>query len=161
MASQLVASRAVLSSTELVSYLNDGCTKKQQLDSLLASHNLCNVVNFPTRISNSSATTIDNFFIDKCRKEAYSIYSLSNGLSDDDAQILILNNLKCLHSHNCVVYTRDINEFNKSEFKLYFNCEMCADIFTIENDVNLIFNNVLNAYLIIFNHSFPYKKLFF
>jgi hypothetical protein len=35
---------------------------------------------------------------------------------------------------------------------------MWADIFTIEDDVNLMFNNFLNAYLIIFNHSFPYKK---
>jgi hypothetical protein len=78
-----------------------GCTKKQQLNSLLASHNLCGVVNFPTRITHSSA--IDNFFIDKCRNEAYSIYPLSNGLSDHDAQILLLNNLKCLNSDNCVV----------------------------------------------------------
>jgi hypothetical protein len=75
---------------------------------------------------------------------------LSNGLSDHDAQVLILNNLKCLNSHNCVVYTRDINEFTKSEFKLKLNCEMWADVFTIEDDVNLMFNNFLNAYLIIF-----------
>jgi Notch-like protein len=35
---------------------------------------------------------------------------------------------------------------------------MWADVFTIEDDVNLMFNNFLNAYLIIFNHSFPYIK---
>jgi hypothetical protein len=57
-----------------------------------------------------------------------------------------------------VVYTRDINEFTKSEFKLHLNGEMWADVFTIEDNVNLMFNNFLNAYLIIFNHSFPYKK---
>jgi hypothetical protein len=124
----------------------------------LASHSLCGVVNFPTRITHSSATTIDNFFIDKCRNEAYSIYPLSNGLSDHDAQILLLNDLKCLNSDNCVIYTRDINEFTKSEFKVHLNCEMWADIFTIEDDVNLMLNNFLNAYLVIFNHSFPYKK---
>jgi hypothetical protein len=45
-----------------VNYLDEGCSKKQKLDSLLASHNLYSVVNFPTRITNSSATTIDNFF---------------------------------------------------------------------------------------------------
>jgi hypothetical protein len=113
---------------------------------------------FPTRITNSSATTTDNFFIDKCRNEAYSIHSLSNGLLDHDAQILILNYLKCLNSHNCVVYIRDINEFTKSEFKLHLNYEMWADVFTTKDDVNLMFNNFLNTYLIIFNHSFPYKK---
>jgi hypothetical protein len=34
---------------------------------------------------------------------------------------------------------------------------MWADVFTIADDVNLMFNNFLNTYLIIFNHSFPYK----
>jgi hypothetical protein len=53
-----------------VNYLDDGCTKRHQVDSLLASHNLCGVVNFPTRIIHSSATTTDNFSIDKCRNEA-------------------------------------------------------------------------------------------
>jgi hypothetical protein len=71
-----------------------------------------------------------------------------------------LNNLKCLNSDNCVVYTRDINEFTKSEFKLHLNCEMWADVSPIEDDVNLMFNNFLNACLVIFNHSFPYKKHF-
>jgi hypothetical protein len=75
-----------------VNYLDDGFTKKQKLVYLLASHNFCGVVNFPTRITNSSAATTDNFFIDKCRNEVYSIYPLSNGLSDHDVQILILNN---------------------------------------------------------------------
>jgi hypothetical protein len=94
----------------------------------------------------------------KHRNEVYSINSLSNGLSDDDAQILTLNNCKCLNSHNYIVYTRDINEFTKSEFKLHLNCEMRTDVFTTEDDVDLMFNNFLNTYLIIFNHNLPYKK---
>jgi hypothetical protein len=59
-----------------------------------------------------------------------------------------------------VVYTRDLNEFTKSEFKLNLNCEMWADVFTIEDVVNLMFNNFLNAYLIIFNHKLSFKKHF-
>jgi hypothetical protein len=102
--------------------------------------------NFPTRITNSSATTIDSFFIRKCRSETYSIYSLSNGLLNHDAQILTLNNVKCMNSHNYVIYRRDINEFTKSEFMLHLNCELWVDVFTIEDDVNLMFNNFLNAY---------------
>jgi hypothetical protein len=35
---------------------------------------------------------------------------------------------------------------------------MWPDVFTIEEDVNLMFNNFLNAYLIIFHQSFPYKN---
>jgi exonuclease III len=63
-----------------VNYLDDGCTNKQKFDSLLASYNLCSIVDFPTRVTNILATAIDNFFIDKHRNEFYSISSLSNGL---------------------------------------------------------------------------------
>jgi hypothetical protein len=56
-----------------VNYLDHGCTKKQKLAPLLASHSLYSVMNFPARITITSATTIDNFFINKCRNEAYSI----------------------------------------------------------------------------------------
>jgi hypothetical protein len=40
-------------------------------------------------------------------------------------------------------YTRDLNEFTKLALNL--NCEMWADVFIIEDDVNLIFNNFLNT----------------
>jgi hypothetical protein len=89
-----------------VNYLDEGGTKKQKLDSLLASYNICSIVNFPTRVTNISATAIDNFFIDKYRNEIYSINSLSNGLSDHDAQILTTNNLKFPNSPNYSASTR-------------------------------------------------------
>jgi hypothetical protein len=85
---------------------------------------------------------------------------LPNGLSDHGAQILTLNNLKFPNSPNYSICIRDINEFTKSEFKLNLSCEMWTDVFAIEDDVNLKFSNFLNAYLIIFNHSFLYKKHF-
>jgi hypothetical protein len=94
-----------------VNYLDDGDTNKLKLDSLLASYNLCSIVNFPTTVTNTSATAIDNFFIDNHSKEIYSIHSLTNGLSDHDAQVLTLNNLELLHSPNYSVRTRDINEY--------------------------------------------------
>ena len=49
-----------------VNYLQDS-RNKFLLNSLLASFNLHSAVNFPTRISNSSSTTIDNIFIDKTK----------------------------------------------------------------------------------------------
>ncbi|PNF24939.1 hypothetical protein B7P43_G09362 [Cryptotermes secundus] len=141
-----------------VNYLDEAGTKKQKLDSLLASYNLYSIVNFPTRVTNTSATATDNFFIDKHRNEIYSINSLSNGLSDHDAQILSLRNLKFPNSPNYFINERDINESTILDFKLNLNCETWADVFAVEEDVNLMFNNFLNNYLIIFNHSFPYKK---
>jgi exonuclease III len=47
-----------------INYLEDS-TNKLKLDSLLASYNLHSTVDIPTRITNSSSTTIDNIFINK------------------------------------------------------------------------------------------------
>jgi exonuclease III len=142
-----------------VNYLDDGDTNKLTLDSLLASYNLCSTVNFPTRVTNTSATATDNYFIDNHRNEIYSIHSLSNGLSDHDAQVLTLNNLELVNSPNLSVRTRDINEYTKLDFKSNLNCVTWANVFAIEDDVNLMVNNFLNIYLVIFNHSFPYKNI--
>jgi hypothetical protein len=79
-------------------------------------------------------------FIDKHGNETYSINLLSYGLSDHDALILTLNNLKFLNSPNYSVSTRDINEFRKLEFKLNLNRGTWADVFPIEDEVNLMFN---------------------
>jgi len=38
--------------------------KKNQLDNLLLSYNLTNIIHFPTRVQNTSATATDNIFID-------------------------------------------------------------------------------------------------
>jgi len=71
-----------------VNYLENS-NNKLQLDSLLASYNLHSAVDSPTRITTSSCTEIDkhiniDFFIQSC----------PNGLSDHDAQILTLTDIK-------------------------------------------------------------------
>jgi len=48
------------------------------------------IVDFPTRINHSSATTIDNIFVDISCLEDYSVIPFSNDLSDHDAHILII-----------------------------------------------------------------------
>lgn len=61
---------------------------------LLASYNLSSTVNFPTRLQNNSATAIDNIFIDVSLQENYAIFPLCNGLSDHDAQLIVLTDVK-------------------------------------------------------------------
>jgi len=139
-----------------INYL-DNTNSKLQLDSLLLSYDLYSTVNFPTRISNCSSTAINNIFIDKFKNTNFTIKPLSNGLSDHDAQILILHDTKIqnLKAHN---YTkRLINEFTISEFKLNLSYESWDAFFT-EDNVDSIFNSFLNTYLRIFYHSFPLKK---
>jgi hypothetical protein len=51
-------------------------------------------VNFPTRLENNSATAIDNIFIDASFQGNYGIHPLCNGLSDHDAQLIVLTEVR-------------------------------------------------------------------
>jgi hypothetical protein len=73
-----------------VNYLTEN-EQKRQINNLLLMYNLTGIVNFPTRFNNTSASAIDNFFIDTTRLEDFMISPFSNNLSDHDAQILTIN----------------------------------------------------------------------
>jgi hypothetical protein len=62
--------------------------KKKELNDLLNSYNLDSRIQFPTRISNNSRTSIDNIFFDTTKFLNFTISAITNGLSDQDAQIL-------------------------------------------------------------------------
>jgi len=91
----------------------------------------------------------------------YSIESLINGLSDHDAQILVLvlRNINTRSQKTQPTTIRQINETNIAQFKLHLNEENWPNTFS-EEDMELSFNNFLNEYLRIFNHIFPLKKYY-
>jgi hypothetical protein len=130
--------------------------KRQQLDTLLATYNLTRTVHFPTRIQNSSATAIDNIFIDITRNGNYAICPLVNGLSDHDAQIMKLNNINVIRQSSETKTLRNFNKYSITEFQI----KLSYDNIFGENDVNTIFNNFLNTYLRIFNSRFTKKIQF-
>jgi hypothetical protein len=72
-----------------VNYLMNN-NQRSQLDAVLHSYNLMGV-EFPTRFGLNSQTDIDSVFIDISTIGNYELYPLINGLSDHDAQMLILN----------------------------------------------------------------------
>ena len=74
-----------------INYLSDN-QNKQALNSLLTSYTLYSVIEI-MRIHNNSNTMIDNIFINIFKNENYSVYSLINGLSDHDAQVLSLSDI--------------------------------------------------------------------
>jgi hypothetical protein len=45
-----------------INYLDDEDTNKLKLNSLPASYHLCSIVDFPTRVTSTSGTAINNFF---------------------------------------------------------------------------------------------------
>jgi len=114
-------------------------------------------VDFPTRISSCSSTAIDNIFIDTFKNAEFSVKPLPNGLSDHDAQMLTLYNIKIQSSKaHCYIH-RSINESSIFEFKFHLSNESWDDVFTDDN-ADMIFNKFLNTYLRIFYQSFPFKK---
>jgi hypothetical protein len=143
-----------------INYLGDMSSNRLKLDSLLASYHLDNSVDFPIRVTCTSATAIDNFFINKSIDKNFLITSMTNELSDHDAQILILNNFLFPNLLNYPITRRVINECTIMEFDIRHSHESWDDVFNIRDDVNLMFSNFLNTYIRVFNHSFPYKMYF-
>ena len=130
-------------------------SRKQQLDLLLANYNLTSIVNFPTRTVNGSSTAIDNFFIDISQN--YTIKPLVNGMSDHDAQLLVMENVKIPTQELTTSYIRHFNDHSVHDFLLRISMENWEDVFA-GNDSNIIFNKFLDTYLKIFNTCFTKKK---
>ena len=140
-----------------INYLIDSASK-QLLDSLLASYGLHSTVQFLTRIQNNSYTTIYNIFIDMFKFSNFAVYLIIKGLSDHDAQSLILHKILVQNTNTHFYYNRKIDKLAVIDFNTKVSYESWEDIFT-ENDVNTIFNKFLNMYLRIFHSCFPLKKV--
>jgi hypothetical protein len=93
-----------------INYLG-GNYKKVQLQSLLDTYNLAQIIDFPTRISSMSVSLID-VFLDRNVYKNVQVRSVINGLSDHDGQILILKNLQVMRQVDYVRVSRDINDEN-------------------------------------------------
>jgi hypothetical protein len=136
-----------------VNYLNDD-SRKSQLDAIMCSYNLTGIVTFPTRVDISTSTTIDNFFIDISRIGKYDIYPLVNGLSDHDAQLLILHKVENQGQQQFTYMKRMMNNDTIANFQSQLSQETWESIFD-EKDVNKSFNIFLNIILRACYSSFP------
>jgi len=100
---------------------------------------------------------IDNIFTNKFKNENYSVYSLINGLSDHDAQVLSLSDIIVPDDTNEFYSYREISTHSLNEFQTSLSYEAWENVFS-DNDTNTTFNNFLNTFLRTFNASFPKKK---
>ena len=126
-----------------INYLEPS-SKKTKLENLLNMYNLIGTVSFPTRTTNISSSTIDNIFVDKERN--YTIKPYINGLSDNDAQLLILNDMVQKVNNTKSFFIRNINKNTIAEFQLLLSMEQWEDVFNV-TDVNIMFKNFFNTYL--------------
>jgi preprotein translocase subunit SecA len=122
------------------------------------SYNLNGIVTFPTRVSSSISTLIDNFFIDTTRKGEYDIYPYMNGLSDHGAQVLILRMVQKLEQQRYTYMKRMINSDTIANFQIQLSYESWESVFD-EKDVNKSFNLFLNTFLRIYYSSFPLTRV--
>jgi len=139
-----------------VNYLSDN-QNKQARNPLLTSYSLYSVIDFPMRIHNSSNTMIVNIFINKLKNENYLVYSLINGLSNHDAQVLSLSDIIVPDDRNELYSYREISTHSLNEFQTSLSYEAWENVFS-DNDTNTTFNNFLNIFIRTFNASFPKKR---
>jgi hypothetical protein len=118
-------------------------------------YNLKSTVNFPTRIINGSSTAIDNVFVDLSRN--FTINPLINGFSGHNALLLMLENIIAPIQEFTSCYVRKINSSTIYEFQCKLSMESWEDIFE-GSGINVIFKNLLNICLKIFNACFTKSK---
>jgi hypothetical protein len=68
-------------------------SRRKILDALLSSFNLSSTVYFPTALQNKSAKAVDKIFIDTSEFPNYVVSPLYTGLSDHDAQLIMLSDI--------------------------------------------------------------------
>jgi hypothetical protein len=95
---------------------------------------------------NGTVSAIDNIMIHKATN--YTISPVTNGLSDHEAQLLILNKSLPPKAVSIFQYTRIIHKFTISEFQLQLSNENWEEISdkTNSNNVDLLFNKFLDIY---------------
>ena len=130
--------------------------QRKQLDNLLLLYNLVAIVDFPTRLTVTSATAIDNVFIDVSRFHDCVVSPFLNGLSDHDAQILTF---RAWYPKQPIgnKTIRKVDQQKISDFLLHLSNESWSTVFNTVV-VNLMLNSFLDTYLKIFDASFPLTK---
>jgi hypothetical protein len=107
---------------------------------------LTSTLYFPTRIQNNSATAIDNIFINTSKFDDCIISPIVNGLSDHDAQLIMLNDINLKILNNTPHFTRNIDKHGILEFQIKLSLETWDNVFE-DNDVNSTYSSFLNTYL--------------
>jgi hypothetical protein len=136
-----------------IDYLMDNY-RKNQLNSLLNSYNLFSTVDFLTRITNTSKSAIDNIFIDYSRMGKFELSPMYNGISDHDAQVILIHDVTMSAHIKCPRMSRKFDKHSLLNFNYSLSFELWKEVFD-ENKVNIVFNTFLNIFIRYFYNSFP------
>jgi hypothetical protein len=114
--------------------------ERAKLDAVLLAYNLVCVVTFPATVGLNSHTANDSVFIVISAIGKYGIFSLINGLSDHDTQLLIISEVQKWEKECHTYIRRTIYKFTIADFELKLSHETWEPVFN-RNDVNEIFNS--------------------
>jgi len=124
---------------------------KSQLDAVLHSNNLACIVKLPTKIGLNSQTAIGNVFVDTSTFTKYDLYPLIHGLSDHDAQLLIINKVE-KQEKGCHTDIKKKNKYIIADFQLKLSHETREPV--LMGMMGGIFKSFLNIFLRIYNSGF-------
>jgi len=90
--------------------------------------------------------------------EIYIICLLFNGSSDHNAQHTTFNTINLQSQNHQIQTIRKINKYTITDFLIKLSYETWDTTFS-SNDVNIMSNSFLNAYLRILYSNFPQKSM--
>ena len=86
----------------------------------------------------------------------FTVYPCINGLSDHDAQIIVLHDIVLMKHEKQLSFYRRFNAEAVMDLNIKLSYESWEDVLS-HNDVNMSFNKFLYIYLTLFYSSFPTK----
>lgn len=131
-----------------------------KFNSILIQHGMYYAVNFPTRVTGTTESGIDNF-ITNMDKNLLGIEGVITAMSDHDGQLLtIINPNLSVISDTMRELKKNVRKFsseNINMFLRYLNCESWTDVYfaPVENKFDIFFN----SFIYYFNLSFPTVKV--
>lgn len=126
------------------------------LKTILKSHGMTYLVDFPTRTCSTTQTSIDNF-LTNLPSNILGIEGLITNLSDHDAQVLKINDIgNVLTQRNITCYKRKFTDENKELFLKFLANEEWYDVYNA--DITVKFDIFFNIFYYYFDCSFPKVK---
>ena len=126
---------------------------------ILGSFSLLPQIIFPTRITNTSKTLIDNIFADLSNFQIFS-GNLTYRLSDHLPQFSIFKNLNINSNLKHNIFKRNWSKFNQENLILdYFEINWKNTLNLEKNNVDLSFANFHNSVSGLLDRHVPLKKL--
>ena len=135
----------------------DGNQHIKDFTNMMFSSTFYPLISRPTRVTNSSATQIDNIFVNKI-EEHYKCGILFTDLSDHLPVFLTSSNLQRLRRHNDInIKYRIINDTTVNKLCQDLECEDWNDIYN-KTDVQDAYDHFYKKLLHVFNKNMPLLK---